>query len=340
MSVNWPIIEAAGDEAASGRAARRLWSIMHTSPPEMGQSDIYRLVDAHLRPDESARRRPIVDELLGAESIAHTPRALIRHDVDSWQSMQQWQRWEEQTGLTGVYLLRAPLPEGTRLDDGSTASYLTPPPDYDVEDAAVREWVVGAGERGSVVGLHYGSACPQIVRAESRRLRDALELAGALPASAHWLQSSGLTLCTLDELDFGWDFSLMDYVSYAVEPIPPGQPRHPGFFTGTTHPHRLWDPRRGDWLKLLGVPGGLEEVFVAGECPTRPSPSDIDAYVDHFDRQRGAIVLLWHGERFDLVEHLERLIDRLRRRGFAFVTTADLPLPVTTAPDRVFDPRA
>lgn len=340
MSINWPIIEAAGDEAASERAAHRLWSIMRTNPPETGRSDIYRLVDAHLQPNAGDRRRPMVDELLGAAPIGHAPRALIRHDVDSWHGMQQWQRWEEQTGLTGVYLLRSPAPEGTRLADGSTACYLTPPPDYEVEDAAVREWALAALERGSAVGLHYGSARPQIVRAESQRLRDALELTGPLPASAHWLQSSGLTLCTLDELDFGWDFSLMDYLSYAVEPIPPGQPRHPGFFTGTTHPHMLWDPRRGDWLKLLGVPGGLEEAFVAGECPTRPMRSDIDAYIEHFGRQRGVIVLLWHGERFDLVEHLERLIDRLRQRGFAFVTTTDLSLPITRAPNRVFDPRA
>jgi len=340
MTVNWPLIDAAGDKAASERAARRLWSIMRTGPPETRRSDIYRLVDAHLQPNASARRRPIADELLGAAPIGQAPRALIRHDVDSWHGMQQWQRWEEQTGLTGVYLLRAPAPEGTRLDDGSTASYLTPPPDYDVEDATVREWALAALERGSAVGLHYGSARPQIVRAESRRLRDALGLTGPLPASAHWLQSSGLTLCTLDELGFGWDFSLMDYLSYAVEPIPPGQPRHPGFFTGTTHPHRLWDPQRGDWLKLLGVPGGLEEVFVAGDCPTRPTPSDIDAYIDHFDRHRGVIVLLWHGERFDLVEHFERLIDRLRQRGFAFVTTTDLGLPITHAPDSIFDPRA
>jgi hypothetical protein len=340
VSVNWPVIEAAGDEAASERAARRLWSLMQANPPETGRSDIYRLVDAHSQRDESTRRRPVVDELLGAASIGHTPRALIRHDVDSWQGMQQWQRWEERTGLTGVYLLRVPVAKGTRLDDGSTASYLTPPPDYQVEDATVREWAVAARERGSAVGLHYGSARPPIVHAESRRLRDALGLTGPLPASAHWLQSSGLTLCTLDELGFGWDFSLMDYLSYAVEPIPPGQPRHPGFLTGTTHPHLLWDLRRGDWLKLLGVPGGLEEVFVAGECPTTPTPSDIDAYIDHFGRQRGVIVLLWHSERFDLVEHLERLIDRLRQRGFAFVTTAELSPPVTRAPDHVFDPRA
>jgi len=110
----------------------------------------------------------------------------------------------------------------------------SPPTDYAVEDAAVCEWALAALERGSGVDLHYGSARPQIVRAESRRLRDALKLTGPLPASAHWLQSSGLTLCTLGELGFGWDFSLMDYLSYAAEPIPAGQPRHPGFFTDTT----------------------------------------------------------------------------------------------------------
>jgi len=340
MTQNWPRIEAAGDEAASTRASERLWSIMRTSPPETGRSDVYRLVDAHLQPDASDRRRPIVDELLGAPPIEQTPRALIRHDVDSWRGMQQWQQWEEKTGLTGVYLLRAPLPEGTPLDDGSTASYLTPPPDYQVEDAAVREWALAALERGSGVGLHYGSGHPPIIRAESRRLRDALGLTGPLPASAHWLQSSGRTLCTLDELGFGWDFSLMDYLSYAAEPIPPGQPRHPGFFTGTTHPHLLWDPRREDWLTLLGVPGGLEEVFVAGECPTKPTPADIDAYIEHFRRHRGLIVLLWHSERFDLVEHLERLVDRLRERDFTFVTTAALKAPVTRTARQVFDPRA
>ncbi|HUW83168.1 MAG TPA: hypothetical protein VMZ31_10265 [Phycisphaerae bacterium] len=340
MCVNWPVIEAAGDEVASRRAAQRLWSIMRTSPPETGRSDIYRLVDAHLQPKASARRSPIVDVLLGASPVEHTPRALIRHDVDSWRGMEQWQQCEEKTGLTGVYLLRAPVPESARLDDGSTASYPTAPPDYDVEDAAVREWASAALARGCQVGLHYGSARPQIVRAESRRLRDALGLTGPLPASAHWLQSSGLTLCTLDELGFGWDFSLMDFLSYAVEPIPPDQPRHPGFLTGTTHPHLLWDSQREDWLNLLAVPGGLEEVFVAGECPTPPTLEDIDAYIEHFRRHHGVIVLLWHSHRFDLLEHLERLVDRLRGRDFTFVTAADLSLPITRAPDSVFDPRA
>lgn len=88
------------------------------------------------------------------------------------------------------------------------------------------------------------------------------------------------------------------------------------------------------------MPGGLEEVFVAGECPTTPQPADIEAYIELFRRHRGVIVLLWHSERFDLVEHLERLVDRLRELDFTFVTTADLTPPAGARADGISDPRA
>ena len=81
-------------------------------------------------------------------------------------------------------------------------------------------------------------------------------------------------------------------------------------------------------------------MFVAGECPTSPTPKDIDVYIEHFRRHRGVIVLLWHSQCVDLLEHFERLVDRLRQRNFTFVTAVDLSLPITPAPDSVFDPRA
>jgi len=52
------------------------------------------------------------------------------------------------------------------------------------------------------------------------------------------------------------------------------------------------------------------------------------------------LVLLWHSERFDLVERLEGLVDRLAEQGFAFVTTADLVGPARSEPDSIVDPRA
>ena len=335
---DWPTITAAGSAADSQRAGELLWSVMRTRPPAEGLSFLYRLVDAHLRPDPGDRRRPVVDELLAPPPAEQTPRALIRHDVDSWEGMESWQRWEQKMGLASVYLLRAPLPEGTRLADGTRATYPTPPPDYNVEDASVGELVSAGLARGCQFGLHYASAQPAVVRAECRRLRDALGLSGPLPASSHWILSSGATLAALDDLGSSHDLCVMDYESYATE-IPPGQPRHPGFLTGTTHPHLLWDPRRGRWLKLLAVPGGLEEVFVSGESPTVPEPADIERYVELFRRHRGVIVLLWHSERFDLAECLERLVDRLRELGFSFVTTVDLEVPAPVAPDSVSDPR-
>lgn len=163
-------------------------------------------------------------------------------------------------------------------------------------------------------------------------MRDALDLPARIPASAHWLQSSGQTLAALDELGVGCDFSLMDFESCSLE-IPPDEPRHPGFLTGTTHPHLLWDPSEGRPLNLLAVPGALEENFVAGRTPTRPGPADIERYIDLFVRHRGVLVLLWHTERFDLAGHLERIVDRLRERAFRFITTDDLtgPSPGHTA---------
>ena len=335
---DWPTIEAASSQADSDRAGELLWSAMRTRPPEQGLSCLYKLVDAHLRPDCGNRRRPVVDELLGDPPAGQTPRALVRHDVDSWAGMEQWQQWERKMDVAGVYLLRAPLPEGARLADGTGAAYPTPPPDYNVEDDFVGEFVSAGLERGCRFGLHYGSARPGLVRAECWRLRDALGLSGALPASSHWIQSSGVTLAALDELGFTHDFCLMDFESYAAE-IPPDEPRHPGFLTGTTHPHLLWDPRRRRWLKLLAAPGALEEVFVAGKCPTIPEPADIEGYIELFRRHRGVIVLLWHGERFDLVEHLERLVDRLRELDFTFVTTADLNAPTQGDAESTPDPR-
>ena len=323
---NWPTIGAAANEADSARAGELLWSVMRTRPPEQGLSLLYRLVDAHLRPDPSHRRRPVVDELLAPPPADQVPRALIRHDVDGWAGMQQWPQWERRLGVAGVYLLRAPLPEGTRLADGTRATYPTPPPDYNVEDGVVRDFVSAGLERGCQFGLHYASANPAAVRAECQRLRDALGLSGPLPASSHWILSSGATLAALDESGISHDFCLMDFESFSTE-IPPGEPRQPGFLTGTTHPHLLWDAHRRRWLRLLAVPGALEECFVAGEYPTIPDPADIERYVELFRRHRGVIVLLWHGERFDLAEHLERLIDRLRHLEFTFITTDDLKAP-------------
>lgn len=335
---DWPTIEAASSEADSQRAGELLWSVMRTRPPREGLSLLYRLVDAHLRPDPSHRRRPVVDELLRPPPPEQAPRALIRHDVDSWQGMEQWQQWEAKMGLAGVYLLRAPLPEGTWLADGTRATYPTPPPDYNVEDASVGELVSAGLKRGCEFGLHYASAQPAVVRAECERLREALGLSAPLPASSHWILSSGATLAALDELGLTHDLCLMDYDSYATE-IPTGEPRHPGFLTGTTHPHLLWDPQRRRWLKLLAVPGALEEVFVAGQTPTVPEPADIERYIQLFRRHRGVIVLLWHSERFDLAEHLERLVARLRELGFAFVTTADLMAPTPADAEGIPDPR-
>lgn len=336
---DWPSIAAASSREDSQRAGELLWSVMRTRPPRQGLSFLYRLVDAHLRPDPSQRRRPVVDELLGPPPPEQTPRALLRHDVDSWQGMEQWQQWEARMGLAGVYLLRAPLPEGTRLGDGTRATYPTPPPDYNVEDGFVRELVSAGLARGCAFGLHYASAEPAVVRAECRRLRDALGLSGSLPASSHWILSSGATLAALDELGVSHDLCLMDYESYATE-IPADQPRHPGFLTGTTHPHLLWDPRRRRWLKLLAVPGALEEVFVAGQSPTVPEPADVERYIQLFRRHRGVLVLLWHSERFDLAEHLQRLVDRLRELDFTFVTTADLTAPPAADAESIPDPRA
>jgi len=335
---DWPTIGAAGSAADSQRAGELLWSVMRTRPPAEGPSFLYRLVDAHLRGEPGSRRRPVVDELLAAPPPEQAPRALLRHDVDSWSGMEQWQQWESEMSLAGVYLLRAPLPEGARLADGGRASYPTPPPDYDIEDGFVGELVSAGLERGCRFGLHYASAEPAAVRAECRRLRDALGLSGPLPASSHWILSSGATLAALDELGVSHDFSLMDFESYAAE-IPPGQPRRPGFLTGTTHPHLLWHPRRRRWLKLLAVPGALEENFVAGECPTKPEPADVEGYLELFARHRGVLVLNWHSERFDLVAHLQRLVDRLRELGFAFITTADLAAPAAPTAGSIPDPR-
>lgn len=217
---NWPTIDAAPSQAGSDRAAELLWSVMRTRPPAEGLSCLYKLVDAHLRPEPGNRRRPVVDELLGPPPPEQAPRALVRHDVDSWEGMQRWQQWESRMGLAGVYLLRAPLPEGTRLADGTRATYPTPPPDYDVEDDSVGEIVSAGLARGCQFGLHYASARPAVVRAECQRLRDALGLSRPLPASSHWIQSSGATLAALDELGICHDLCFMDYESYASE-IPP-----------------------------------------------------------------------------------------------------------------------
>lgn len=335
---DWPTIGAAGTDADSRQAGELLWSVMRTRPPGQGLSFLYKLVDAHLRPQPGRRRRPVVDELLAPPPPEQAPRALIRHDVDSWKGMEQWRQWERKMGVAGVYLLRAPLPEASRLADGTRASYPTPPPDYNVEDSFVDEFVSAGLERGCEFGLHYASADPAVVRGECRRLRDALGLSGPLPASSHWILSSGATLAGLDGLGFSHDFCLMDYESFSLE-IPLGEARHPGFLTGTTHPHLLWDPRRRRWLNLLAVPGAMEEVFVAGECPTAPAPADVERYIELFRRHRGVIVLLWHGERFDLAEHLERLVDRLRELGFSFITSGELKAP-TPAGETVWDPRA
>ena len=335
---DWPTIRAAANEADSAGAGELLWSVMRTRPPQEGLSFLYRLVDAHLRPGPSRRRRPVVDELLAPPPADQAPRAIIRHDVDGWKDMEQWAGWERRLGVAGVYLLRAPLPEGSRLADGTRATYPTPPPDYNVEDSVVRDFVSAGLERGCQFGLHYASPDPAAVGDECRRLRDALGLSGPMPASSHWILSSGATLAALDESGVSHDFCLMDFESFSAE-IPRGEPRHPGFLTGTTHPHLLWDAPRRRWLKLLAVPGALEECFVAGEYPTTPDPGDIERYFELFRRHRGVIVLLWHGERFDLAEHLERLIDRLRQLAFTFITTADLAAPAADD-EGTPDPRA
>ncbi len=335
----WPRIHAAASRADSDLIGALLWSIMRTTPARDGHSCLYDLVDAHLRPEPTRRRRPVVDEMLGQAPASQIPRALIRHDVDSWAGMEQWVDWHGRMNLPGVYLLRSPLPEGTLLPRGATATYPFSPPDYRVEDGRVCGLVEAALAEGSQFGLHYASASPEVAAAESRRLREALHLAGPLPAGAHWLFSSGLTLEKLDESGIRWDFSLMDYDSYATA-IPDGEPTHPGFLTGTTHPHLLFSPARRRWLDLLGVPGGLEEVFVAGQCPTRPERPDLENYLEMFRRHRGLLVLVWHSQRFDLVEHLERLVDKLLEMGFTFVTATALKPPPRPGPDSVADPRA
>jgi len=71
-----------------------------------------------------------------------------------------------------------------------------------------------------------------------------------------------------------------------------------------------------------------------------PSAADIERYIQLFRRHRGVLVLLWHSERFDLVERLEGLVDRLAEQGFAFVTTADLVATARSQPDSIGDPRA
>jgi hypothetical protein len=335
---SWPNIVPAKNPADSQRAAEQLWSVMGTRPPADGPCYVYRLVDAHLRPQSASRRRPVVDELLAPPTEGQVPRVLLRHDVDSWEGMERWLDWERRRGPRGVYLLRCQMPEGATLSDGTRAAYLTPPQDYNVEDRHVRDVVEAGLKQGCRFGLHYGSARLALVQAEYSRLRDALDLPAKIPASAHWLQSSGQTLAALDDLGVCCDFSLMDFESCSIE-IPPGEPRHPGFLTGTTHPHLLWDMHQQQWLNLLAVPGALEENFVAGRMPTRPGPADIDRYIDLFVRHRGVLVLLWHAERFDLAGHLERIVDRLRELAFRFITTDDLVPPIPGGVETVDDPR-
>ena len=145
----------------------------------------------------------------------------------------------------------------------------------------------------------------------------------------------------LDDLGISHDFSFMDFASYAGRPIPAGVPAHPGFPTGTTHAHLMWDPVQGRWLRLLAVPGALEEEFVAGRCPTAPREEDIGAYLDLFAEHRGVLVLNWHTDRWELVSFLEALVEKLLGGGFSFITTADLraePAPEPTR-DEIADPR-
>lgn len=136
-----PTIKAAQSAGHSHRAAQLLWSVMSTRPPQDGPCYLYRLVDAHLRPQSASRRRPVVDEMLAPPPEDQGPRVLLRHDVDSWAGMERWLDWERQRGLRGVYLLRCQIQEGSRLPDGTRAAYLTPPQDYSIEDRLVRQAV-------------------------------------------------------------------------------------------------------------------------------------------------------------------------------------------------------
>jgi hypothetical protein len=272
----------------------------------------------------------VVDDLLGAPDGSGRPSAILRHDCDDALHLEQWEQWGSKLGLPSVTLLRAPLRPGERLADGSAPEYVMPPPEYDIGEPRISAFVERGRARGCEFGLHYASARPEVVRAEAARFEEATGLRPPYPASAHWLQSSGETIRALDALGVSHDFSFMDYASYAGEQIPVGAPAHPGFATGTTHAHRMWDTRAGRWLNLIAIPGALEEDFIAGRCPTVPDPEDIEAYLEFFARYRGTLVLNWHTERWDLLSQLEDLVHRLWDTGFTFITPSRLP--VTSAP--------
>lgn len=323
-------------EEQSARAARLLWGVMTTETQAPGYSLIYERFPSYLDQNEPDRRRPVVDEMLGLPASAKGPRAILRHDCDDALDLDRWAEWESRRGIQSVTLLRAPV-----AADGRHPEYLVAPPNYDVEEDRIGRFVEEGRARGCEFGLHYSSPHPTVVRAELARLRAATGLAPPLPASAHYLQSSGTTLRALDGLGVSHDFSFMDFASYAGRAIPPGVPAHAGFPTGTTHAHCLWDPLEGRWLRLVAVPGALEEEFVAGRCPTVPRDEDVGAYLDLFAEHNGLLVLNWHTDRWELVSFLEVLVEELRRRGFTFITTADLrlQLPPESSRGEVTDPR-
>ena len=323
-------------EQQSARAARLLWGVMTTETQASGYSLIYERFPSYLDQNELDRRRPVVDEMLGLPAGAKGPRAILRHDCDDALDLDRWAEWESRRGIHSVTLLRAPV-----AADGRRPEYLVAPPNYDVEEDRIGRFVEEGRARGCEFGLHYSSPHPTVVRAELARLRAATGLAPPLPASAHYLQSSGATLRALDELGVSHDFSFMDFASYAGRAIPPGVPAHPGFPTGTTHAHLMWDPLEGRWLRLVAVPGALEEEFVAGRCPTAPSDRDIGAYLDLFAQHNGLLVLNWHTDRWELVSFLEALVEELQQRGFTFITTADLrpQVPPESSRGEVTDPR-
>jgi hypothetical protein len=338
----WPrVAPGALTEDESRRAARLLWGVMGTEAPASGSCPVYERFPAYLEQGESERRRPVLDEMLGARERSAGPYVILRHDCDDALDLERWEEWESRLGLVSVTLLRAPVRPGRRAADGSTPHYIMPPPNYDVAEERIGRFIERGVARGCEFGLHYSSPQPAVLEAEVERLRAATGLAPPFPASAHWLQSSGASMRALDRLGVSHDFSFMDFASYASREIPPGAPAHPGFATGTTYPHVMWDCGTGRWLRLIAIPGALEEEFVAGRCPTRPSGADIASYLDVFARQRGLLVLNWHTDAWALVTHLENVVNELRERGFAFVTTSQLrPAGVLKADQaEIADPR-
>jgi len=320
VSHNPPQIASLGAEFQA-TAAGLLWSVMYSEADPGEHPMIYDLFTTYLEQPESSRRRPVLDEWLGPPAEPR-PRAIVRHDVDCWQGTEKWLEIEDKLGIRSTFLVRAQR-------QGASAEGYAPgrkPPDYRFDEPRVLEFVQTAAAGGWQIGLHYGSAVPAVVRREAADLRKAFEPAEIAVASAHWLESSAATIRELDRLGFAFDMSFLDWRSYMTE-IGPDQPCHPGFPTGTTHPHLLWDPKQGRFLNLVAIPGALEEDFVGGRCPSKPDPQDIEKYIRYFKTYGGVLVLLWHPDRIDLIGHFENLVKQLQDAGFEFTLPADLSRP-------------